>query len=203
MDSIAARLKAKPRASKKPNPLYTSPAVRRNSVAKAHTIADLSSAFNWTEIFLVERALPQDPEVQTFMRYYRDRDRPDRGTAEFVRKRDEFLRKKLPLLYARGILPKFRARCIEELVLFFHSREDKEMDDFWEDWCQAKILSVEKAKWQTNFIMKKARERVRIRKASGDPRTPTRCCDWCLYNNPSEEMNLKIKGDGNKTKEEE
>ena len=115
MDSIAARLKAKPRASKKPNPLYTSPAVRRNSVAKAHTIADLSSAFNWTEIFLVERALPQDPEVQTFMRYYRDRDRPDRGTAEFVRKRNEFLRKKLPLLYDEGLIRKIRARGASKL----------------------------------------------------------------------------------------
>eukprot|EP00956_Cyclotella_meneghiniana_P006163 scaffold8062_cov71-Cyclotella_meneghiniana.AAC.3 len=77
------------------------------------------------------------------------------------------------------------------------------MDDFWEDWCRAKSLSVEKAKRQTKFLNKKARERARIRNASGDLRTPTRCCDWCLYNNPKDEMNLRLikpRVDGNQKK---
>lgn len=111
------------------------------------------------------------------MRYFKD-EATETATAEFIRKRDEFLHKKLPPLYAREILPKYRTKCIQALVLFFH--EDKETQNFWEDWCEAKSVSGEKAEQQIRFIKRKAKERLRIRKARGDP---IRCCEWCAYNN--------------------
>ena len=134
MNSVADRLKTNPQASKKPT-LYTSLTVRKNSIAKAHAIADLSSKFHRVKVFLVAAGLPRDPEDQDFMKYFRD-ENTERSTAEFIHKRDEFLRKKLPTLYARGLIPEYRTKCIQALVLFF--REDKETQNFWDDFCGLK-----------------------------------------------------------------
>lgn len=86
-----------------------------------------------------------------------------RNTAGLIRLRDSLISRFLPSLQTNGLVPKYRAKFVEELFFdLFYDDDNYEMRNFWRDYCNPKNLSIEKANAQNNFIAKKHNERVEL-----------------------------------------
>ena len=155
MSNIAARVLKNPRACKKQPPA----ACVASRVARDFKIAAEASEYKWIDFNFIVVGFPHEKEIQDFRR----RCHMYRNTAGLIRRRDSLISRFLPSLQTNGLVPKYKAKFVEQLFFdLFYDDDNHEMWNFWHDYCNPKTLSIEKANDQNNFIARKHNERVQL-----------------------------------------
>ena len=143
MSSIAETVIKNPRKSKEE--------ARQKKALEEYNKARERSFYHWVDVsLLLASGLRRNDDVRAFAARCHETN-INKRTAKFIEDRDRLLEKYLPQLREAGLLPSYSTSYIHT-VLVKGSPEDEELQAFWADYCEPKVLTKARANFQTKYL---------------------------------------------------
>ena len=131
------------------NPRKTKAEAREKKALEEYHKAEKKSDYHWVDITLIESGFNHNDEVRAFANRCRA-GRIKKTTPQVIEERDRLLSKYLPQLKSAGLVPSYSTSYIHSIVKEYP--DDEELQAFWADYCQTKVLTRARADFQTKYI---------------------------------------------------
>eukprot|EP00956_Cyclotella_meneghiniana_P025720 scaffold54288_cov61-Cyclotella_meneghiniana.AAC.1 len=143
MSSIAETVIKKPRKSKEE--------ARQKKLLEEYNKAREKSVYHWVDVsLLLASGLRPNSEIRAFAARCHEKN-VNKRTPKLIEDRDRLLRKYLPQLREAGLLPAYSTSYIYSVIVK-GSPDDEELQAFWADYCETKVLTKARANFQTKYL---------------------------------------------------
>ena len=133
------------------NPRKTKEKARQKKALEEYNKAREKSGYHWVDVtLLLASDLRRKEDIRAFEIRCRQKD-ANKRTSQLIEDRDRLLRKYLPRLREAGLLPIYSTSYIHTVIVK-GSPDDEELQAFWADYCETKVLTKTRATFQTKYL---------------------------------------------------
>eukprot|EP00956_Cyclotella_meneghiniana_P001085 scaffold1265_cov38-Cyclotella_meneghiniana.AAC.12 len=127
------------------NPRKAKADARRKKALEEYHKAQEKSVYHWVDVTLIASGFRHNDEIRAFTNRCRDGS-VNKRTPQIIEERDRLLSKYLPQLQTAGLVPTYTTSYIHTVVKEYP--DDEELQAFWADYCQMKVLTKARANFQ-------------------------------------------------------